>query len=204
MVIVVDEKNDENVKFVTMVNDGTGNGIVIPSLLINKDPGTILIDYFSNSDYPTVKLMAAFDIAHPDNHVEYDLIFSTYSENALDFITGFREYHDKLEGKALMTPHYISYPCESCSDEIKATDCFGNGKYCSLDAADLAITGQSILLANIRQKCLYKNSLALNNNDTDWWDYMVKAHSVCYSDFTEDCSKGIHTRLGLDFKKTEK
>jgi len=41
-------------------------------------------------------------------------------------------------------------------------------------------------------------------SDADWWDYMIKAHSVCYNDFTEDCSKMIHSRLGLDFNKTQK
>jgi len=155
LVIVVDDKNDENVKFISMVDDGTGNGIVIPSVLINKDPGDMLIDFFlqnEENDANTVKVMASFDISHPDDHVEYDLVFSTYSDRALDFISEFRQYHDKLGGRAQMTPHYISWPCLTCSEDIIDNDCFGNGKYCALDYADLNVSGRIILLENIRQK----------------------------------------------------
>lgn len=48
LAIIVDEKDDENVKFLTMVNDGTGNGIVIPSLMINKTPGNKIIEYLTS------------------------------------------------------------------------------------------------------------------------------------------------------------
>eukprot|EP00343_Euplotes_focardii_P001305 CAMPEP_0205802044 /NCGR_PEP_ID=MMETSP0205-20121125/4230_1 /ASSEMBLY_ACC=CAM_ASM_000278 /TAXON_ID=36767 /ORGANISM="Euplotes focardii, Strain TN1" /LENGTH=190 /DNA_ID=CAMNT_0053067793 /DNA_START=90 /DNA_END=659 /DNA_ORIENTATION=- len=103
-----------------------------------------------------------------------------------------------------MTPHYFSWPCLECDDEIKADDCFGNGKYCAVDYNDLNMKGSSILLSNIRQKCIYKNSMEKNKNDSDWWNYVTRAHSSCYTDFTEDCSKAVHTKLGLDYAETQK
>lgn len=113
MAIVVDEANNENVKFIAMVNDGTGNGIVIPSLLINKDPGNQILDFFTVNDASVtkkVKIVVSFDIAHPDNRVEYDILLSSYQDRALDFISSFKEYHDKLGKDALMTPRYFSWP----------------------------------------------------------------------------------------------
>ena len=207
LAIIVDEKNDENVKFITMVDDGTGSGIMIPSIMINKDPGEIIIDYVSITEdefQANIKLKASFGIANKNDDVAYDLVFSVFSDQALDFIKNFRYYHDKLKKRAIMTPHYISWPCPTCNSEIKEKDCFGQGKYCAIDIEDMHMSGKDLLLGNIRQKCIYNNSLKTKDSDIDWWDYMIKAHMLCYDDFTEDCSKMIHERLELDYSMTEK
>jgi hypothetical protein len=207
LAIIVDEKNYENVKFVTMVNDGTGNGIIIPSLMINKDPGNKIIDFFTSHDESVnknVKIVAVFDVNHPDDHVEYELLLSSFQDRALDFVSEFKDYHEKLGNHAQMTPRYFSWPCYNCDPVIKEADCFGNGKYCAVDYNDLAINGTQILTENIRQKCIYKNSMNTKKSDKDWWEYMTKAHSACYNDFTEDCSKMIHKKVGLNWDTTTK
>jgi hypothetical protein len=40
------------------------------------------------------------------------------------------------------------------------------------------------------------------NNVTAWWDYMERAHAACYTDFTEDCSKSVHTDLKISWDTT--
>lgn len=207
LAVIVDEKNDENIKYISMLNDGTGNGIVIPSVLINKDPGNIIIDFLTDNEdsvAKNVKFMINFNMNHPDNHVEYHLLLSTYQDRALDFIADFKSYHASLANSVTMTPHYFSWPCFGCDDEIKQEDCFGNGKYCAVDYNNLNMKGTDILLANIRQKCIYKNAVAKKKSDKDWWDYVTKAHSSCYNDFTEDCSKATHTKLEIKWEDTEK
>lgn len=151
-----------------------------------------------------MKFIASFDINHTTDHVNYDLLLSTYQDKALDFVSEFKKYHDRLANITTMTPHYFSWPCYSCDDDIKAQDCLGNGKYCAVDYNDLNINGTQILMANIRQKCIYKNSIETKKDDSDWWNYMTKAHATCYNDFTEDCSKMIHTKVGLDWDTTMK
>jgi hypothetical protein len=206
LAVIVDEKNDENIKYIVMMNDGTGNGIIIPSVLLNKDPGNTIIDFLtSNEDSVTknVKFMVNFKMNHPDNHVEYHLLLSTYQDRALDFVTDFKTFHERLGDNVSMTPHYFSWPCFGCDDEIKKEDCFGNGKYCAVDYNDLNMKGTDILLANIRQKCIYKNSLKNKQNDSDWWEYVSRAHASCYNDFTHDCSVATHEKLGIKWEDTE-
>ena len=41
-----------------------------------------------------------------------------------------------------------------------------------------------------------------NKNDKQWWDYVTKAHASCYKDFTEDCSKAIHKKVGISWEDT--
>lgn len=205
MAIVVDEINSENVKFITMVNDGTGNGLIIPSILINKDPGNNLIDFISKNDANvtnSIKMIMTFDLNNESNNVKYDILFSSYQDRALDFISDFKEFQLKLGESAKMTPRYFSWPCFTWDADIIKKDCYGNGKYCAMDYTDLEMSGKTILLSNIYQKWIYKVSLDTKKNDSDWWNYMYKAHSSCYKDFTEDCTKMIHNKLGLDWNKT--
>ena len=151
----------------------------------------------------TMKLTTSFEIDTTNETLEYHIIFSTSSDRALDMIADFKQYHDSLAGKAVMIPHYVSFPCYSCNDDIINSDCFGNGKYCELDYRDLSMDGRTILLGSIRQKCIYNNAMESKGSDADWWDYVTKAHSLCYDDFTEDCSKAVHDRLGLNFTETQ-
>jgi hypothetical protein len=180
LAIIVDEVNNENVKFITMVNDGTGNGISIPSVMINKDPGNRIIDYFNNHSAEVnknIKIVANFDLSHPDDHVEYAMLLSSFQDRALDFVSGFKKYRDKLGSKAQMTPYYFSWPCLKCDTEIKELDCFGNGKYCAVDYLNLNMKGRDILMSNIRQKCIFKEAMKTKKDDTDWWNYVTEAHA---------------------------
>lgn len=40
------------------------------------------------------------------------------------------------------------------------------------------------------------------SNASAWWDYMERAHAACYTDFTEDCSKSVHTDLKISWDAT--
>jgi E3 ubiquitin-protein ligase RNF13 len=47
--IIVDEVDNEQMDSIIMVDDGTGNGIRIPSIMINKKEGEIVIDYYKKA-----------------------------------------------------------------------------------------------------------------------------------------------------------
>lgn len=206
LAIIVDEKDNENPETIIMVDDGTGNGIQIPSIMISKTDGETLISEYKNlaTEDKRIKLVISFDMNRPDDRVEYDIWYSTSSDRGLDFIRDFRIYHDRLGKKVLMTPRYFTWSCINCDESITEDDCFCDGKYCAIDESNLRVTGRDIILANLRQKCIYLNSMKDHNNDKLWWDYVIKAHQMCYSDFSEDCSTSVHNFLSIDYTQTMK
>lgn len=206
LAIIVDEVDNESPDMIIMVDDGTGNGIQIPSVMLSKADGeTILKEYNSiSTNGGAIKLKISFEMNRPDDRVEYDIWFSSSNDRGLDFIRDFEQYHKTLGKKVLMTPRYFSWGCENCDESITDMDCFCDGKYCAIDESNLRVTGRDIIHENLRQKCIYLNSLKTNKTDQVWWNYVKKAHSRCYDDFTEDCSKQIHNELNLSYSETEK
>lgn len=205
--VVVDETDKESVDEVIMVDDGTGNGISIPSLMINKKPGNEIIQYFLKADEDKkaqIAILVKFGIARPDDRVEYDLWMSSSDDRSLDFVQEFHPYATKLGKHAQMTPHYFTWSCENCDETIIKNDCVASGMFCAIDENRLNFKGKEIVMENLRQKCIYLNAKKNKNNAEDWWNYVTKAHSTCYTDFTEDCSKTVHNKLGLDYAATQK
>ena len=49
MAIIIDNKN-EDVEDITLSDDGTGQGIRIPAMLISKDEGQRLKEFLKNAD----------------------------------------------------------------------------------------------------------------------------------------------------------
>ena len=89
--IVVDNRF-EDIKSVIMTDDGSGQGIRIPSLLIGKKDGQILIDFLNTAtddEMDQLVIMANFDMYRPDNRVEYDIWYSASDQKMLDFIEDF-------------------------------------------------------------------------------------------------------------------
>lgn len=93
--LVVVDNNQEDIKNVIMGDDGTGTGIRIPSMLIGKLQGKILMDQAKKHQDP-VTLSAEFVMAHPDNTVEMELWYSSANVLALDFIKEFDKYMKDL------------------------------------------------------------------------------------------------------------
>lgn len=67
-------------------------GIRIPSMLISKEDGDELADWFqsaSQEELKQVQLLIIFDISRPDNRVEYDIWYTSSNDKALDFVQDF-------------------------------------------------------------------------------------------------------------------
>jgi hypothetical protein len=205
LAVIVDEEDNENPQTIIMVDDGTGNGIQIPSVMIGKTQGNALIakllDFADKGK--EIQMIVTFEIDRPDDRVEYEFWFTSSNDRGLDFISDFKSFHEKLGKKVLMTPRYFSWACINCDESITDTDCFCDGKYCAIDETNLRVKGQTILHEDLRQKCIYKNAMKNTNSDAEWWAYVTKAHSICHSDFSEDCSKEVHTMLEMDYDATE-
>ena len=86
---IIIDNTDEVIENIVMKDDGTGNAIRIPSMLISKTDGKKLIDYLkraSQDELDQIAIMAEFDMVKPDNRVEYDIWYTSSNDRALDFI----------------------------------------------------------------------------------------------------------------------
>jgi len=93
--LVVADHQQEDIQNVIMGDDGTGTGIRIPSMLIGKAQGAILMDQAKLNKEP-VTLSAEFVMKHPDNTVEMELWYSSANVLALDFVKEFDKYMKDL------------------------------------------------------------------------------------------------------------
>jgi hypothetical protein len=93
--IVIDDKA-ETIDNILMSDDGTGGGIRIPSMLISKPQGELLLNWIkaaSPSDLKQLVVMAEFVMAFEDgNKVEYDFWMTSSSNRAIDFIEDFEAF----------------------------------------------------------------------------------------------------------------
>ena len=90
--IIVDEVDNESMDQIIMVDDGTGNGIRIPSIMINKKEGEAILDFMRSATpdvLNSISVVTTFDIDKPSDHVNYDLWVSSSNERGLDFVREF-------------------------------------------------------------------------------------------------------------------
>jgi hypothetical protein len=119
----------------------------------------------------------------------------------LDFIEDFQPLDKKFDESVLMTPHFKFWRCKDCSGFME-TQCFGKGKYCGHDIRNNKLNGRDVILEELRQMCIYKSSYGDNARNI-WWDYIKEYHSLCYGAISEDCSRGAHTMLKLNYDLTQ-
>lgn len=117
LVIVIEDRSYENVEDIIMVDDGSGNGIGIPSMLIGQDDGEKILKEMLNKEgkhiNQGVSLMASFNIDHPDNRVEWDFWYSSSNAKAMSFLRDYQEWDENMGDKTLFTPHFSFWSCEN-------------------------------------------------------------------------------------------
>jgi hypothetical protein len=93
--IVIDDKA-EFIDNILMSDDGTGGGIRIPSMLISKPDGELLLNWIKTAtpqDKQQLVVMAEFVMAFEEgNKVEYDFWLTSSSNRAIDFIEDFEAF----------------------------------------------------------------------------------------------------------------
>ena len=95
LLVVVDSKV-ENITNVIMGDDGTGTGIRIPSMLIGKSDGQMLIEFAKEQTGAT--LSAEFAVKEKGAWADIEFWYSSNNQRALDFIKEFDKYAHKLAG----------------------------------------------------------------------------------------------------------
>jgi hypothetical protein len=149
-----------------------------------------------------VHVLATFDIKRPDNRVEYDLWYSSSNDVALDFIHDFMKVDKRFGPQVLMTPRFVFWRCDDCDLEFTDKNCFGKGKYCAEDSGNSKLSGQEIVLEDLRQMCVYKYAYEKTNNRQLFWDYIKNVHKECDSKLNEECSIFAHKETKIPWSET--
>lgn len=118
MAIIIDNQF-ENAEDLIMADDGTGHSVNIPSFLIGKKEGDIIIDYIKRKTNSTVYVKAELEIVHPDNRVEYELWYSSALDLDYMLVHDMAGYQMALNEDALFTPRILTYSCKYCDEDVK-------------------------------------------------------------------------------------
>lgn len=208
---IVVNNDAQDVSNLVMSDDGTGNGIQIPSVLISQADGKKIIDYLETSasaeELSQTIATLEFVLKRPDGRVEYDVWFSSANVKAMEFLSQFGPVNNRLGASVLMTPHFHFQTCTlGCSRAKQEQLCYGSGKYCAHEDGNPGVPGLAIIDEDLRMLCLYKE-LYKNERDTKkhklWWDYVDRIGDSCQGEVSESCSRIAHKQLGLDFAKTQ-
>jgi len=204
VVIIIDNQMEDFEKLV-LTDDGSGGAIAIPSLMISKYDGEKLLDYIkraSSDERKSIKIMADFDMKHPDNRVEYDVFYSSAQDKALDFFYDFASTDDQLGDSVLMTPRLVYWQCTSCDQEYKDQNCICGGRYCAVDVRDYsgderALIGKEIVMENLREKCIHKIAYQDLKIRNAFWNYMKMVHRGCYRTINAECYSTVAVQMNL-------
>jgi hypothetical protein len=213
-VLVADDRGGSFLPY--MSADPTTSGDVnIPSMIISKTAGDILVNWFEESFQDsqnehrnlTVGLISmSWDLPRPDGRVEWDFFDSTFdpSPEMLEFKKAMQEINDQLGHHALFTPrfHYIRGERTGCtiSDDICGNQCLPGGHYCSEDPDNDLLHGYSgadVVKMNILHKCVYKwdsDHLDEEHKGQMYMSFQTKFIENCVEDdkgkthFTQECA----------------
>lgn len=211
MTLIANTDASQSPEDIIMIDDGTGIGIAIPTVIIAKDFGDALkqavTDCEENNKSPRNKkqfvvLLIDFEMDNPDDRVEYDLWYTSGDIAALRFIVGMKVYGEKLGKDALLTPHVIVRNCPYCADTDSDCRRYGDTMYCAGFYSELPITGRDSLSLGVDELCVYDIYKDEDNADK-WWSFMLEVYGCKESRFSQYCIKLAQETVGIDKLKLQ-
>ena len=107
-----------------------------------------------------------------------------------------------MANKVDFNPSFVVWSCPHCSDDVKASNCVSDGKYCAHTSYynSQAYNGRSVIQENLREHCIHK--LAKENKEAElFFEYIAFVHEKCKVRIDEKCSKEGVKSIGYDFSK---
>lgn len=225
-VIIVDKENSaltsNDIRRIIVADDGYGDNVDIPSMLISKQDGQSLINAAKTGQ---VIVELAWDV--PTNHVVImDLWMSSADREGQRFLKEFSPKRKALNEAVKFVPHFHVFSMQSATDYnnlCTATD----AKFCAEDPDGSGpITGKDVLDEDIRQLCIHETTKVKRTNLDDirmgkvfatveyaqaFWDYVERFAEACPLDadsedsrFGEACSERLMGRVGINIDKVKK
>lgn len=169
LALIIDSIN-EDVTDILLSDDGTGAGIRIPSMLINKKQGDMLKQHLLKANAEELKttfLKADFQSSKDVNGaVRAELWYTSSDDRSLDFISNVAEYIVPIIERMSFEPKFVTWACPHCDSDYKRTNCVSDGKYCAMQHSEvIEMNGAMILRENLVEYCLF---LKQKSSNTDY------------------------------------
>jgi len=207
---------------IIVADDGFGNKIHIPSVLISKYDGRKLIQAVRRTQ---VVVELAWDL--PTNHVvNTDLWMSSASQESLKFLKEFASKRRTLNEVVIFQPHYAVFGMDGSDPQIYNQLCSDDsGQFCAEDPDGAGpVTGKEVLAENVRQLCIHMVHKVARTSSQNlrlgatgvvefaakYWDYIERLMESCPLDaphpqdrFGLDCSTKLMKQVGIDIERVE-
>ena len=194
----------------SMVNDGSGSDISIPSFRIYKTLAQSLVEQLKKNQPVLMELLWGLkqDVGEsPDTIPLYYHLWTTAYDPLVDMetYTNLRAVAKAFEGKAKFSPRYSlingsRFNCDKTAEEDGPCDhlCTNHGRYCTVHAKDLS--GHAIIHETVRRLCIWKHYGEEKKSEV-WWDYILYHKEHCsephhFAD--EDCLKNSLAHAKVD------
>lgn len=158
-VIIVDREDSDltqkDLMNIIVADDGFGDKIRIPSVLITKTDGNRMIDSIQRGEEVVVEM--AWDV--PTNHVvQTDLWMSSGSQESLKFLKEFTKPRRVLNEVVIFQPHYAVFGMDRSDSRVYHDLCSDEtGRFCAEDPDGAGpITGRMVLEEDVRQLCIHE------------------------------------------------
>ncbi|CAD8185874.1 unnamed protein product [Paramecium octaurelia] len=202
-VIIGDNANEDIDNSFTMLNDGQGSSIHIPSIIIGSKWTKEFKDIFSNyatiSEY-SIKLLMKFDVI---KQMRVDVLFSIdlLNNSSLQIISDYKPYQQLFDTNQVqyqfLYPIYSLKMKEDDTTIIDSLNCISDGRYCTYDPdGDDYGTGQDVIEEVIRQLCLQKLDIDVFFNYLDLFKDKCKLpymYEYCFSELLIRLNYSIQT-----------
>lgn len=219
-VVIVDSESSlltsKDIAAIIVADDGWGESINIPSLLISKDEGAPLIEA---AKVEQVIIELAWDV--PTDHVvNMDLWMTSGSMTSMRFLSEFSPKRKALNHAVSFTPHFHVFSMMSTKDyNDLCTDV--SAQFCAEDPDGPGpITGAMVLAEDVRQLCIHELTRVARTENPKrtiveyaekFWDYVERLAEYCplqsndpTYQFGPECSHALMKHVGIDVEKIDK
>lgn len=203
-VIIVDhedsKRSSEDIQRIVMADDGYGDAVRIPSILISRTDGQRLIDAVSSE---SVILQLAWDIPRGEV-VVMDFWMSSGSGESNEFLWRFKDSAEVLRYHLQFVPHYHVFTMPKAVDS--AGMCIQDNAYCAPDPDGPGpVTGADVVREDVRQLCIWETTAESGPGGArysqPYWDYVVAFFRQCRlegsgsSGFSQACAEKVISRI---------
>jgi len=189
-----------------LANDGSGDNIGIPSVIVSKQDSTNIKSALCNlsdkskcGDNPTgdfsgnsVFMSISWDVPSDDDTVTWEMWTSSEDWYGAEFKSEFSRVAKDVdfEMSTHFTPHYLfadghDWGCVGASNTNQCPDeCTNNGLYCSeMPQGDsvAGLKGVDVVRENLRQLCVWQ-VVKDGHQRYRYWDYIVDFANNCFGE----------------------